>query len=433
MNEASKASSGGDGRGNFFAVDRRAWARVCTYGLDRAIAYLVLARGTLGDMRTTSWSAKAVQERTDIPWRKAKDAVQALVAGGLVRQDKGGQHPRYYILPAHEVPGCEGYPRQPSGASERRLLEELRALSSDMVLTIPKNARGGDHSYAEQLVAGGFAKRSGNEFWAIPYDAETAARPDWIWLPIELIEGAAGEDAPVELIRQADSLPMLRLLVDLYHAQSLGEYGGIHWGQIRQKYTRYKAAERGPFVVWGFKKDTMLTYLAAPFVRPHVSGTSGEQDASIFWQAHSALADLGLLEVVGHLVTSDNDSGTVLHALPSGTGEEGERRITASAMKAAGAMLTPEQLETMMQREAYILVPVRRHIANVQLVGLVRLRYRAKTRATSSWFNPTAWAEMVRHFEMAEADARTARQSHVDINGTSTVDQRLINGTSTSR
>jgi hypothetical protein len=30
----------------FFAVDRRTWARVCGLGLNRAVAYLVLARGT---------------------------------------------------------------------------------------------------------------------------------------------------------------------------------------------------------------------------------------------------------------------------------------------------------------------------------------------------------------------------------------------------
>ena len=52
------------GRGEFFAVDRRAWAFACrTRQLDVALAYLVLARGTLADMQTTSWSAEAINQR----------------------------------------------------------------------------------------------------------------------------------------------------------------------------------------------------------------------------------------------------------------------------------------------------------------------------------------------------------------------------------
>jgi hypothetical protein len=43
----------GDGRGGFFAVDRRAWALVCGLGMNPAVAYLVLAHGTGGDNRTS--------------------------------------------------------------------------------------------------------------------------------------------------------------------------------------------------------------------------------------------------------------------------------------------------------------------------------------------------------------------------------------------
>ena len=42
----------------FFAVDRRTWARVCGLGLNRAVAYLVLARGTGKSNQETAWRYK---------------------------------------------------------------------------------------------------------------------------------------------------------------------------------------------------------------------------------------------------------------------------------------------------------------------------------------------------------------------------------------
>lgn len=84
------------GRGGFFAVDCRCWAMACGIGINAAIAYLVLARGTGRDNRTTVWSAHAVENNTMIPWRMAE--AQALVDAGLVRKDRGGSRPKYYLL-----------------------------------------------------------------------------------------------------------------------------------------------------------------------------------------------------------------------------------------------------------------------------------------------------------------------------------------------
>lgn len=41
-----------DGRGGFFAVDRRTWHFVTSLGLDPAMPYLVMARATGGDDRS---------------------------------------------------------------------------------------------------------------------------------------------------------------------------------------------------------------------------------------------------------------------------------------------------------------------------------------------------------------------------------------------
>ncbi len=59
-------SATGAGQGDFFAVDRRAWARACALGLNPAVAYLVLARGTSADNRSTTWSAQAIEKYTGV-------------------------------------------------------------------------------------------------------------------------------------------------------------------------------------------------------------------------------------------------------------------------------------------------------------------------------------------------------------------------------
>ena len=37
-----------DGRGDFFAVGARSWQVLCSLGLNEAVAYLILARGSGG-------------------------------------------------------------------------------------------------------------------------------------------------------------------------------------------------------------------------------------------------------------------------------------------------------------------------------------------------------------------------------------------------
>ena len=135
------------GTGDFFTVDRRAFDFVCKLGLNQAVSYLVLARGTGGDNRTTSWSVNAVESYTGVGRRRAKKSFEALAKSGVIRLTQETPR-RYFLVPAHEITGCEGYPPE---KRERR---------------------------------------------AEPYDADTASQPDWIWLPNAMIDGAADEIRP---------------------------------------------------------------------------------------------------------------------------------------------------------------------------------------------------------------------------------------------
>ena len=82
----------------FFAVDNRTWLRVCQLGINPAVAYLVLARGSGGDNRITAWSVNAIETYTGIGRPRARKAIAILKSSGLIREDQGGTRPRYSIL-----------------------------------------------------------------------------------------------------------------------------------------------------------------------------------------------------------------------------------------------------------------------------------------------------------------------------------------------
>ena len=51
-------------QGNFFAIGAVVFGKACELGMRPAVALLVMARGTLKDQATTSWSAQAVFDYT---------------------------------------------------------------------------------------------------------------------------------------------------------------------------------------------------------------------------------------------------------------------------------------------------------------------------------------------------------------------------------
>src|SRR4051812_6750753 len=97
------------GQGNFFAVDRRAWTVASKLDINAMSSYIVLARGTGADQRTTAWSVNAIESYTGISRPRGKAAIEALAQAALIHVIQKGTKPRYKIAPAHEVPGSEVY------------------------------------------------------------------------------------------------------------------------------------------------------------------------------------------------------------------------------------------------------------------------------------------------------------------------------------
>jgi hypothetical protein len=412
----------------FFAIDRRAWARVCALGLNPAAAYLILACGTGGDNRTTKWSDQAIRKYAGLSRGRTDKAMAELKASGLVREDQGGARPRYYLMPAHEVAGCEGHVPTLSEA-EQRVFAELKPGHPTSFSTKANRDWGGSSPYsvALELARKGLARElKGCHFEPIAYDAVKAAEPDWIWLPNTIVTGASDETAPVQLLRQAQNPSALRLFVDLYHSHGLVEDGGVHWRRIRQNYTRHKVGQRGPFVVWGFQASTTTAWGTPAFVAPHLTGQTKEvlkKDGSkerrdtgwdSFFEAWEIVVGLRLIELVGHLIEADNDNAEIVHPYAIGNGEADERAITTSAQTAAEALLTPGQIEWA-QAHGLNLLPAPAHqLPNVQLVGIARLRYRPHTKATAAWFaKKQEWGEWrERYRDLAQANVSDPDMQH---------------------
>lgn len=83
--------------GNFFAIDRGGWNRAVQLGMNCAVAYLVMARGTGADQVTTSWSANAIETNTSIPRHLAKKSIAKLNEAGLITTVKSGLRPQYKL------------------------------------------------------------------------------------------------------------------------------------------------------------------------------------------------------------------------------------------------------------------------------------------------------------------------------------------------
>jgi hypothetical protein len=313
--------------GQFFAIDRRSWGKACALGMNPAVAYLVLACGSGRDQKTTAWSAHAIETYTGISRTRSKAAIATLKTAGLVRSIEAGNRPRYEITP-----------------------------------------------------------------WQAP-GKKKSVDPEWIWLPNSFVTGAQNETPPLELLRQAQDHMALRLAVDLYGTQNLVEDGGVSRNTIWIKYGRFEAGRQAQFTVWGFKRGGQWVHwneTTNPHRREKLTEkekADGENPAIDFFPRTKILADAGIIEWVPYLVESESAESEIIHPMVM-EGDDREARLGRAAHRAGQSMLTERQREWA-TGEGLILAPVPRHMINVQMVGIARLRYRPQTKMTGAW-----WADL---------------------------------------
>lgn len=378
-----KAKASNDGsRGDFFAVDYRAWQRACELGLNAAVAYLLLARGTLKDNRTTSWSVHATEGRTGISRPKAKIAIDKLVANGLVENLKSSpMRPKRRLVPGHLLPqlGQTCLPRSKKTAEFlSRLPLEASALTANEKELV--NA---------QIIMGTIWY----DGWQYRLVDQMDEKPDWIWLPNSLVDGAAGETPPVENLRQAQDIAPLRLLINLYHVHSLTFSAGVPSTLMWVSYGADEIAHQREFRVWDIWEAEAGAYVSghAPFFLPFQLSAGGDLEVASrkLWEAVSVLRSLKYLSFVCHVFEGEGEDAGIIHPFATcygGQVTEAEEKLYWAAQEAAIALL-PDHLRIKHFEDS--ILPVYAHIRHVTAKGVARLHYRPKTLVTSQWMGRT--------------------------------------------
>ncbi|MEX0642125.1 MAG: hypothetical protein WD468_05460 [Pirellulales bacterium] len=306
MKTKPQLQAGKSKRGNFFAVGKQQWDAVCKLGMNPAVAFLVLARGTGADNATTAWSAQAVFEYTEIAWRRAKVTIETLCDEGLVTCTASGKRPRYKLVKPESM-------------------------------------------------------------------------DDLIWLPNEIITGAADEVPPIKRIRQTQEIEVLQLFVELYGEHELTADGGLPRTLLYEHFERKKILDMSQYTVYGFDEpDHRYCRFTGPLAR--FEGRREEGEPTV-WDRIKVLEQLGLLERIYYLAESTDDDAELIHPL---SGDEWAQKVADAAHELAENRL-PYQYEHEAQNYDYVL-PVIRHMGKAAVVGLARLRYRPKTSRTAAWW-----------------------------------------------
>lgn len=381
------------GRGSFFLIDRPTFAKVCELGADVCASYLILAAGTGHDNVTTSWSSEAINRRTNLNWRKAQACMQKLEAEGLMRwvSGRGTRKPRI------KLPHIET--RRPMQRHVAELAERI--------------AYGHQPEGAKEKAAATLGRDQG---WFSCDDSGTWAfvenRPmDKAYLPNALVGDetgrANGAATVVEHIRKARDPMAFRLLVDLYALQDLAELGGVNRAFFYKIYERAKVVASPAFQIWHFSNATEYVSWLGPLDHHKRKPTAeeaatGANNAVGFFAARAILQDAGALEWALHLVEdADPDSSLIYPVAVTRHGkvidEELESLVGRFAIRAGCALANKSDEVDYWEGispNGFIL-PAERMARQAQLVGVPRLRFRARTSNTSRWrsdLNETAFS-----------------------------------------
>lgn len=400
--------------GGFFAIDSRIWAKVTAYGMNEAVAYLVLACGSGHGNRSTSWSTSAVMKYAGIGWIRAKATIVRLITGGFVRNAESHTqaHPRYELATYRELMEHEAAQNPPAQPDrwEREVLSAIEAGKQ------PRNKP--DRNRADRLYERGLLRRDATGVYKLPEPLTEDSAENLIWLPNEIVTGTSrGEESPLKRLRSAGCAWTLRLFVDLYSTQNLRDDGGISPSVIRQPFDRRRVGYQSGYDVWGFGAKCVTHTWTGPFA-VHKDRINAEPDDDCpMSESVDLLEEMGLLSFIPHVFENDTDVAEPFHVY--GTGKIGEipveKKIGDAADRAARAMAVPKRIDEAKERGFEYFCPIQQTKPSAQMIGVARLTYRPHTRRTASWFaelqrTAPAWIETFRKLtEKAEMAALTRK------------------------
>lgn len=372
-------------RGNFFLIDLPTFAKVCSLDdADAAAAYLILAAGTGADNRTSTWSREAINQRTALNWRKAAACIAKLEQHGLVRKIRSGARPRFDLPPIETRPAIQ---KHVAALAERIMQGEQPTTPTEKAAA----TIGRDH---------GWLRCDDDGTWSF-----VAERPMVkAYLPNSLVGDetgkATGESTIVDRIRKSRDPMALRLLVDLYALQDLAEHCGVDRYYVFQEYKRESVKATGQFQVWKFSdKSTHVRIQSGPL--SHHRSKGGK--ANDMFARMAILEDAGAIEWAYHLAEEgdreDNKPSTASLIYPVAIERHGkvvlgelETVIGNYAFRAALALAKKpfDELSDIAKdwervAPSEFLLPAERLAKKASLVGIPRLRCRAKTTNAARW------------------------------------------------
>lgn len=423
--------------GHFFLIDVPTFDAICQLGHpDAAAAYLILAAGTGPDNMTSSWGRDAVAKRTALNWRRADACTTKLEQHGFLRWIEKSSRKTRLLLP---------------------VLETRHPLSPRRAAIVKKIAAGGQPESGAELAAAQEAEGLG---WLHVDETgdwrSIATRPmQPAYLPISLIGDEMGrvtsETSIVERVRKARDAMAFHLLIHMYRLQDLAEHGGV------DPYALYQMGERG-LVVSTAQFDVLQFANLRSWVRwtddmlPHRRDTEAPGDD--LFKRLAVLEDAGAVE--WSLVMAEDDKRDALPIYPAALLRFGkivpdapESIVGAYALAAACALAgKPDVLDSWAHAaSASFVLPVDRMNRHATLIGIPRLRGRARTRNAQRWTADLhriarEWIAVFRGIiaehavELLEPlDRRFADFNgdfNVDLNESSTLLQRDINDSSQS-
>lgn len=388
------------GRGNFFAVDRRCVEAATRHpdGVSLGPAYLVLARYASGkNHSSTRAGMTAIHGRLGLSRGRADAALKALENARLITPpSKAGTRK---LVPWSEY--------QAGGLTERQgaVLARVKGRAAPILV-----ASDPDYQTAYALARKGALAMPdaapGKPKFRIP-------EPDYLFLPNSLVDGFRDGDEPLARLRQIADRRALQTLLLVYSLTDLPERGGLPRNMIRDAFDRFEVGRWGKFTVWAFRslgESASWSALLAPFDRGEAERPASAQE---FWDVWGALKGAGMVESVSYLCEGQGHDAQPIHAMAFRGGTEEERRVTAAAHAAALRMVSEAQVDraiASLETPHLILCPVRSHLLDVRLVGILRPVHRADTSKTR------AWAKMYlhqagEHAEIFEQIARSPANS----------------------
>ena len=404
---AQKAEGEAEGRGHFFGLHFPTFVRACQLGINHAVTYLILARGTQADNRTTTWSTNSVESHTRLSRIKARACISEMIESKLIEHVGGTKNRPVRTLFPSPVP-------KSVNANGDTLDDESEAIMRDLPLRDAGRTETLISKLTEMAKDGWVEEIDGQ--WHTSKDVMiTRPKTELTWLPNSLVDGLEGRVPPIEILRQTQCPWTLCLLVALYSHQELTFSQGISHSVLYEKYTRKKLGEFREFDHYEFTRDDTTVSEFAKIVHLFENSPSGRPLAEQFFEAIDLLCRLGLVSFIPHLF--DGPDGEVMFPLvhrrdgADCTAAEGE---LFDAVQAASKALEPFDPYSSPKGDSdaneVIGVLIQNHMKKVQVRGIARLRHRPRTTVTANWLAQSErWKEWADFYQNLNREIRLSK------------------------